>query len=108
MRDEFPDDVDGETLRRVVDAGADLLRPMVINFSVAAPDEAAARAIATIVAAVGFDPSLGEDEKSKAWSVYCSKSMLATYDGVVAEQIVLAALVAPHGGAYEGWGTFGN
>ena len=105
---DYPNDADGDALRRVVEAGADMSRSMTIDFSVDAPDERAARVIAELVSAHGFDPSISSNEGNASWSVYCSKSMLATYEGVVSVQAQLNQLVAPHGGTCDGWGTFGN
>lgn len=103
---DFPADTDGEALRRVSEDGSDMGSPMIIDFTVLAPDERSARAIAALAEAQGFDPSLS-DEGGK-WSVYCSKSMLATHAGVVAEQAALDTLANPHGGRCDGWATFGN
>jgi hypothetical protein len=108
MVSSYPKDADGDALRNVVEAGADMSRPMIIDFSIEAPDERSARRIAELVAIHGFDPSISEDDDSGTWSVYCSKSMLATYDGVVSVQAELNELVGPHGGCCDGWGTFGN
>jgi hypothetical protein len=108
MSTAYPRDADGDALRRVVDSGADMSRPMTIDFSVKVADEKTARHLAELVEARGFDPSISENDGSVSWSVHCSKSMLATYDGVVAVQAELKALVAPHGGVCDGWGTFGN
>jgi len=108
MSTTYPRDADGDALRRVVDSGADMSRPMVIDFSVKVPDEKTARHLAELVEARGFDPSISENDGSSSWSVHCSKSMLATYDGVVAVQAELNVLAAFHGGLCEGWGTFGN
>lgn len=105
---EFPDDADGAALRRVSEDGSDMGSPMIIDFTVLAPDEASARAIAALAEAHGFDPSLSDDGGGSKWSVYCSKSMLATHAGVVAEQAALNALAAPRGGRCDGWATFGN
>ncbi len=105
---KYPDDSDGEVLRSVVDAGADMSRSMIIDFAVVAADERAARAIADLVADQGFDPSLSDNGRGGSWCVYCSKSMLATYEGVVAAQEHLGKLVAGHGGRCDGWATFGN
>ena len=105
---EYPADADGDALRRVIEDGADIASPMVIDFSVVAPDERSARAIAALVVSQGFDPSITDDGGSGRWSVYCSKSMLATHAGVVAEQATLNALAAPQGGHCDGWATFGN
>jgi len=105
---DFPSDADGDSLRRVVESGSDLSRPMSIDFTIEAPDEHAARKIAELVSAQGFDPSIGDNEGRSSWSVYCSIFMLATYDGVVAAQAQLTEIASAHGGRCEGWGTFGN
>jgi hypothetical protein len=106
MPSSYPNDDDGDALRNVADSGADMSSPMVIDFAVEVPDERTARRVAEVVAAHGFDPSISEDDDS--WSVYCSKSMLATYEGVVAVQVELNELVSAYGGVCDGWGSFGN
>jgi Regulator of ribonuclease activity B len=108
MSGSYPNDADGDALRNAAESGADMSLPMVIDFSVDVPDEYTARRVAEIVATHGFDPSIYEDHDSGSWNVYCSKSMLATYDGVVAVQAQLNELLSPHGGSCDGWGTFGN
>lgn len=35
----YPNDADGDALRRVAGAGSDMSKPMDIDFAVAAPDE---------------------------------------------------------------------
>jgi hypothetical protein len=108
MSNSYPRDSDGDALRNVVESGADLSRPMVIDFSVKVRDEPTARRVAGVVAANGYDPSISEDDGGRSWSIYCSKSMLATYEGIVAVKAELNELVKPHGGSCDGWATFGN
>src|SRR5580693_4585527 len=108
MSSSYPNDDDGDALRNVAESGADMSRPMVIDFSVEVRDEPTARRVAELVAAHGYDPSISEEDGGQSWSVSCSKSMLATYEGVVTVQAELNELVKPHGGSCEGWGTFGN
>jgi hypothetical protein len=105
---DFPKDSDGDALRLVVDAGADLTRTMIIDFTVSAPDERAARSIADVVEAQGFDPSISDEGKDGGWSVYCSVSMLATYEGVIEARARLNELSKPYGGHCDRWATFGN
>jgi hypothetical protein len=104
----YPNDSDGDALRKASESGADMSSPMVIDFSVAVADESTARRVAELVAERGFDPSICQDDGRDSWSVYCSKSMLATYEGVVSVQAELNELLATHGGICDGWGTFGN
>ena len=108
MNSTYPDNSDGDALRRAAENGANMSRPMIIDFSITVPDEEAAHGVSDLVAAHGFDPSIYCDDDNGSWSVFCAKSMLATYDGVVDVQAQLNVLVESHGGACDGWATFGN
>jgi hypothetical protein len=81
---------------------------MDIEFAIAVPNEASARAVAAAVELHGYQPSLDHDDEDDGWSVYCTKRMLATYEGVVAAQAELDKLSHPFGGYSDGWGSFGN
>ncbi len=105
---DFPNDSDGDSLRRVVESGSDLSQPMSIDFIVDAPNEQAARLIAKLVTAEGFDPSLSDNGGAASWSVFCSKFMLATYEAVVAARTQLNEIARAHGGRCDEWQTFGN
>ena len=83
MKHPYPDDADGDALRKVAESGADMSRPMVIEFSVDVPDERAARRVAEVVSPVGFYPSIFRHDETDSWSVYCAKEMLATHEAVV-------------------------
>jgi hypothetical protein len=108
VTDYYPNDADGDSLRRVASSGSDMALPMVIDFSVAAPDEAAARGVARAAESQGFDPSIYQSPDNGSWSVYCSKSMLATYEGVVAARTALNEFARPFGATCDGWASFGN
>jgi hypothetical protein len=108
MPDEYPKDADGDALRRVAASGSDMSGPMVIDFSIDVPDEVTGQRIAVLVEPLGFDPSIYHDPDRSSWSLTCSKSMLATYEGVVAAQIQLSQVAQPLGGVCAGWGSFGN
>lgn len=41
MKADFPDDADGDALRRLVNDGSDLTKPMLIDFQIAVPTEEA-------------------------------------------------------------------
>jgi len=105
---EYPNDADGDALRRVANDGADMSRPMSIDFMVAVPDEKSGHAIAERARESGFTTSLTRDEESGEWTCYCTKVMLATYEGVTEAQRQLDRLAEPSRGYCDGWGTFGN
>ena len=83
-------------------------RPMSIDFAVAVPDATAGEAFAERATLAGFSIKLDQDEPSGEWTCYCTKTMRATYEGVVAVQSELDLLARPFGGYSDGWATFGN
>lgn len=108
MESPYPNDADGDALRRVVSLGADMSRRMDIDFFVAVPNRTSGEVIAALAAQVGYRTRQVYDEEDDAWTCYCTKSMLATHEGVVEAQRELDMLSEPHSGYTDGWGTFGN
>jgi hypothetical protein len=106
--DELPDDADAEAIRRVVRDGADLSRPMAIDFAVAFAARDSGERFQTALAGTGFRVSLEQDASGSTWTCYCTKTMLLTYRDVVRVQEELEELAAPLGGHADGWGTYGN
>ena len=109
MQDDFPNDADGDTLRRIVDGGSDLSKPMCIEFQVAVPDETAAKGLGDVVYKLGYRVKIyASPGCSLPWTCECSTRMLASYEGVIAIQAELAMLAKPFRGHPDGWGSFGN
>jgi hypothetical protein len=111
----FPDDADGDALRRVERRGSDMSRPMKIDFMIDVPNQRAGEAIASRAEALGYMVKVvydageaGTEDDVPSWTCYCTKRMLATYEGVVAVQVELEAISSPFGGHCDGWGTSGN
>lgn len=108
MRNDYPPDADGDALRRIASEGNDMSRPMEIDYAVTVPDEARGQQLATAAAKRGYRPELYFDEAERSWTVYCTRQMLATHEGVVEAQRELDALSRGLGGSCDGWGTYGN
>ena len=109
MKYDFPDNADGDALRRFVDDGSDLAKPMSIDFQVAVPDEDSAKGLADVVYKLGYRVRIyASPECSLPWTCECSARMLASYESVVAIQKELAELSMPFRGKPDGWGSFGN
>jgi hypothetical protein len=111
MTQDYPDDADGEALRRVAALGSDMSRPMDIHFHVAAPDEVTARTVAEEVVRLGYSAQIWVDDvegDSLPWTCTCSKTMLAHYGAILAAQAQLHRLAHPLGARMDGWDTLGN
>jgi Regulator of ribonuclease activity B len=81
---------------------------MEIDFAVAVPDYSHGLAFATVAAPMGFRTELYQGEKTQKWTCYCSRTMVPSYEAMIATQKTLAELGQPYGARPDGWGSFGN
>lgn len=108
MNLDLPNDADGGAIRRIINDGADLSRPMLIDFQIAAPNEQAAKEIAEVAARLGYRTQIYQDSEDGNWTAECSTRTLLSYQTVIALQAELHTLAEPLGGYIDGWATFGN
>jgi hypothetical protein len=109
MDEMFPNNADGDALRRVVSDGSDLSKPMFIDFQVAVPDESSAKGLADVAQKLGYRVKVYSSAGCRlSWTCECSTRMVASYEAVIAIQTELASISTPFGGIPDGWGTFGN
>ena len=111
MTMDYPQDADGDALRRLQADGSDMSRPMNIDFAVAVPDEAAGHAVAEGAQALGYKAEVvhdpGDDDR-ESWTCYCTRRMVPTHHGVLDAQQQLDEVGRRFGGYADGWGSFGN
>ena len=105
MTDSFPNDADGDALRRVVSTGSDMSKRMFVDFQVAVPSEASATALADVASKLGYRVAVYDSlgvydgrECSLPWTCECSTRMLVTYESVIAVQQELREISAEFGG----------
>ena len=111
MATDYPDDADGDALRRVAADGADMSKPMDIDFFIAASDEATAKVVADKAAELGYRTEICfEDDVGSVdpWTCGCTKAMVPTYQAVIAAQAELDAIARPLGTYTDGWGTLAD
>jgi hypothetical protein len=104
---DYPNDADGDALRRVAER-SDMSKPMDIDFAVDVADKSIGEAVQRLAAQRGFRPTLYFDETYQRWTCNCVKRMVPTYEAVIAAQKELDELSAAFGGYSDGWGTLGN
>ena len=117
---KYPDDDDGIVLTQLEEEGIDMTRPLLLEFTVAAPDERSANAIEKAVTKLGYEAQIefdegeleeGDDldesmeEFGPAWTVFLKVSMVPTYDEIIRIQEMLDEIAGPHGGESDGWGV---
>lgn len=112
---KIPNDADGDAMRRLIEDGCDLTKPMDIDFVVAAWKEDEAERISADARGLGFITKVcdgGDDPEHESdlppFTCYCTKTMLLDYDNLISTQNELDRIGRSHGGYSDGWGTFGN
>jgi Regulator of ribonuclease activity B len=108
MDNDYPNNADGDALQRVASMGCDMTKPMEIDFFIDVPSQAAGLRVAELATRFGYRTSVEYDEEDDAWTCYCTRLMVPTYDAVSGAQAELHELSRPVGGRTDGWGTEGN
>jgi hypothetical protein len=80
---DFPDDADGDALRRVAER-SDMSKPTDIDFAVDVPSKRSGEEVQRLAAQRGFRPTLHFDETDQRWTCYCAKRVVPTYEAVIA------------------------
>lgn len=105
---EFPNDENGDVLRRMYESGDDLSRPRDMDFTVILPDEASAKAFAKGFEQQGFELYFGHSETvpDLPWDVVVIFNLVPTHASITEIEDQLAKAAGPFGGRNDGWGCF--
>lgn len=109
----FPDDENGDVLRRMQDAGFDFSLPHDVEFFAVFRTEAAADTVARQFVAdrAGGEAIVAIETRPAdpgGMELMVVKSMLVTHDNVTAFESRLAQRVSLHDGYMDGWGVLQN
>ena len=103
---DWPDDADGDALRRIRNDGVDLSVEHLVDFQIDfdswPPDEAALDLLRERYSVVEVCPP----EEGDDGYVEVSLEMILGYDEVVGMQQTLSSLLAPYGGRCDAWGMW--
>jgi hypothetical protein len=103
---EFPDDDNGDVLRRMQDGGDDFTKPRDIDFSVVFPSESSASEFADHVRLTGLKVAIQESdaELELPWDVTVTRYMLPTHVGITEFEETLGEAAASLEERNDGWG----
>ncbi len=104
----YPNDDNGDVLRRMEAKGADLTKPRNVDFTVVFPEETAAKRFAEHFRGQGYSVSVefAETVKELPWDVVVVKYMALFHQGIGDFEAVLQEVAASLGGRNDGWGCF--
>jgi hypothetical protein len=101
---QFPDDENGDVLRRMYDDGDDLTQPRIIDFCFAFPERRQALAFAEIVDDRAFEVCISYYEEREMWEAIVKRYMVPTHRDITALEMRLAVQAESVGGELDGWG----
>jgi len=106
----YPDDANGDALRRMEAQGDDLTVPRNLEFTSVFPNENAARKFAEYFSTRGYAASAeftGTVEDSP-WDVVVVKHMVPSHEEIGAFEDSLEAVAVNFGGRNDGWGCLSS
>jgi hypothetical protein len=110
MDSQFPDDENGDVLRRMAAGGVDLSSPRVLDFEHCFPDEKSARHFFDAVSGTVLEARLIQPDPAKrtGWEMQCRQRMIPTHAAITKMETKLATVANRFGGHPDGWGTMSN
>jgi hypothetical protein len=102
----FPDDENGDVLRRMEASGDDLSRSRNIDFTVVFPNETAAERFARHFRELGYAASIdfSQTVENLPWDVVVVKHMIPSHEGIGRFENMLEDVAVPLDGRNDGWG----
>ena len=103
---DFPDDVNGDVLRRLQSQGDDLSQPRDIDFIVVFSEERAAQDFAARVRQSGYKAVVERTDTAEElpWDARVIRNMVPTHEAITGFEKELEEIAFPHGGRNDGWG----
>jgi len=104
----YPNDENGDALRRMEAEGDDLTRPRDIEFTVVFPSERSAKQFVSHMRTQGYEasPEFSETVEGFPWDVIVVKHMVPSYAEIGDFETMLQSAADPFGGHNDGWGSF--
>ena len=100
----FPDDENGDVLRRMFDGGDDMSQPRIIDFCFAFPERKQALAFAEIVDDRELEVCISYYEEREMWQAIVKRYMIPTHEDITQLELALSTHAQSVGGEPDGWG----
>jgi hypothetical protein len=104
----YPNDANGDALRRMEAQGDDLTKPRNIDFTVVFANASSAEQFAAHFRALGHQVSveLTKTNQDFPWDVVVVHHMVPSHDGITNFENLLQSVAEGWGGHNDGWGCF--
>lgn len=104
----YPNDANGDVLRRMEAQGDDLTKPRNIDFAVVFADASSAEQFAEHFRVLGHEVSMEITGTNPdfPWDVIVGQHMVPSHDGITDFENLLQSVADGWGGHNDGWGCF--
>lgn len=104
----FPNDANGDVLRRMEAKGDDLTRPRNIDFAVVFAGHSSAEQFAEHFRKLGHEVSVKKagTDQNLPWDVIVVQHMVPSHEGITYFESLLQSVANRWGGQNDGWGCF--
>lgn len=103
---EFPDDENGDVLRRMRTGGDDLSRPRTVDFEHQFSKKSDALLFVAEICGEDTKASISRAGQSDIWDVQVSIYMVPTHAAITEAETRLGNIARRLGGSPDGWGCF--
>jgi hypothetical protein len=101
----IPDDLDGQVLKQLTEAGSDLSRPHNIEFYLHFPDKEHAERACRTLSMDGYNGEVDSTGKGSGFMCGLTKRLVPSYRTMVNIRQRMDGLAKAGNGEYDGWGT---
>lgn len=108
MKSHYPNDADGDVLRRLERSNSDMNAPMAIDFYSYVNSEKEAGYISDVARDIGYETRVDYDGELSEWSVKMTVVIIPSYDEIISRQSDLSLKFQRLGISCEEWGSAGN
>jgi Regulator of ribonuclease activity B len=102
--DGFPDDENGQVLRRMFEQGDDLSKPRIVDFCFAFAERRQALEFAAIVEERDLEVCISYYEERDGWEAIVKRYMVPTHEDITRLELSLTERAVSVGGEADGWG----
>ena len=108
MTRNFPNDENGDVLRRMYESGDDLSKPRYIDFAGVFPTELEAASFAAHFREMGYTTAYKRSElvAELPWNVVITSFMVPDHAAITELENLLQRIASPLSGRNDGWGCF--
>lgn len=101
---DFPNDENGDVLRRMYQNGDDLTQPRMMDFCFVFPERRQALAFAEIVDGRDLEVCISYYEERDLWETIVKRHMIPLHREITTLELALTAQAESVGGEADGWG----